>query len=188
MAPGPMSAVAVGIGTRWRYAGAVMAVGHGIVEFPLMAALVLGAGPLFKIAGVGNAIGLFGGLVLVWLGVRAFRSLSEADLNTRQSARSPLIAGMLLSVGNPYFLIWWATVGLTLLDKAEKFGRTGVFAFAVAHWMCDLVWLTVLSILAFAGANVMGRRFQQGVLIICGLMLVGFGIWFIADSVPLPGA
>ena len=35
LAPGPMTAAAVGHGVRSRHAGALMAVGHAVVEFPL---------------------------------------------------------------------------------------------------------------------------------------------------------
>ena len=44
MAPGPITAVTIGKGSVSPYAGALVAVGHGIVEFPLMAAVYFGAG------------------------------------------------------------------------------------------------------------------------------------------------
>jgi len=42
MAPGPMTAAAVGMGSKSPHAGAFLAVGHGIVEFPLMVAILYG--------------------------------------------------------------------------------------------------------------------------------------------------
>ena len=185
MAPGPMTAVAVGIGSRNRYAGTLMAIGHGIVEFPLMIALILGAGALFNIASVRTAIGLIGGALLLWMATQVLRSLRSPDLQWQYNARAPLTAGILLSIANPYFLIWWATVGATLLARAAEFGHKGLFAFVIAHWMCDLLWLTVLSILAFAGTNVKGRRFQQVILAVCSFMLLLFGLLFIADALGL---
>ena len=185
LAPGPMTAVAVGIGSRNPYAGITMTLGHAIVEIPLMAALILGAGPLFQIAGVRTGIGLVGGALLLAMGIQAFRTIRTVDIRANRSARSPIAAGILLSIGNPYFLVWWATVGFALLIRAADFGRQGLVTFACVHLSCDLVWLTFLSTLAFAGANVLGRRFQQAVLVICGLMLLAFGFKFVAGALNL---
>ena len=48
MAPGPVTAAANAMGARNRFAGAIIAVGHGIVEFPLMILIIVGADKLLK--------------------------------------------------------------------------------------------------------------------------------------------
>jgi threonine/homoserine/homoserine lactone efflux protein len=92
------------------------------------------------------------------------------------------VAGILLSVGNPYLLVWWATVGAALIARAVRFGVWGFLAFALAHWMCDLLWDYFLSALSFKGGQVLGARFQRGIFLLCGACLVLFGGRFVVDG------
>jgi len=58
-----------------------------------------------------------------------------------------------LTGGQPYFLLWWATVGLTLTNHAMEWGVLALGLFALVHWMCDLGWLEVLSFAGFKGSE-----------------------------------
>ncbi|MGD2147191.1 MAG: LysE family transporter, partial [Anaerolineae bacterium] len=151
MAPGPVTSVAVGKGSQSPHAGALIAVGHGIVELPLMVGVYLGVGRLLQLPHTSAAIALVGGLFLFWMGVDMLRSLHRDAIRETHSAHTPLVAGILLSVGNPYFLLWWATVGAALVARSVEFGVAGFLGFALAHWTCDLVWDTLLSALSFKG-------------------------------------
>ena len=111
------------------------------------------------------------------------RSLRRAPVEDPHSARPPLIAGALLSAGNPYFLVWWATVGAALIARSVRFGIGGFLAFALAHWACDLVWDYGLSVLSFKGGQVLGERFQRGILVLCGAGLIFFGGRFVLSGV-----
>jgi len=158
-----------------------MALGHGVVEFPLMVLLIFGVGRFLQIPRVGIAIGLVGGGVLVFLAIQMFRGLGRADDANVPLARSgPFAAGVLLSGGNPYFLIWWATVGLALITDARGFGAWAFVLFALTHWSCDLLWLTTLSWTSFKGAAWLGPRRQRIVLACCAAAMLGFGLWFLA--------
>jgi threonine/homoserine/homoserine lactone efflux protein len=168
MAPGPITSVSVGYGSKDPRAGAWVAVGHGIVEFPLMAAVFLGVGALMDLEWVRIGISLVGGVFLIYLGVGMLRSVKTAEISSTQSSRSPIAAGALLSIGNPYFLIWWATVGASLILRSTEYGLIGFAAFAVGHWLCDLGWDTFLSSLSFRGGQFFGKRFQQVVFAISG--------------------
>jgi threonine/homoserine/homoserine lactone efflux protein len=182
MAPGPVTSVAVAKGSRSPYAGALIAVGHGIVELPLMVAVYFGVGQLLQVPHTNAGIALGGGLFLLWMGVDVLRSLRGDSISKAQSAHSPLVAGILLSVGNPYFLVWWATVGAALVARSLEFGVAGFLALALAHWTCDLVWDTLLSALSFKGGEVLGPRFQKGIFLVCGACLILFGGRFLFDG------
>jgi len=93
------------------------------------------------------------------------------------------MAGVLLSGGNPYFLIWWATVGLTLITAAQGFGAWAFVLFALAHWSCDLIWLTILSWASFKGSVLLGPRRQRIILALCAVAMFGFGLYFIVLQV-----
>ncbi|MFC1512031.1 LysE family transporter, partial [Candidatus Latescibacterota bacterium] len=146
MAPGPISAATVGTGTRSPHAGALVAVGHGIIEFPLMVFVYFGLGDILREPAVRSVIFFLGGLFLLFMGADMLRSIRRAGKFGSTSTSGPLAAGILLSMGNAYFLLWWVTVGASLITKAVAFGLTGILAFAVVHWLCDFIWLYALSV------------------------------------------
>jgi threonine/homoserine/homoserine lactone efflux protein len=183
MAPGPITAVTVGKGSKSPHAGAWVAIGHGIVEFPLIALIFWGFGYLLNLTYVKTAIALVGGLLLLLMGIGMFRSIKRAEIGPRQYDRFPVIAGILLSAGNPFFLIWWVTVGAALISRAAQFGMGGLLAFALVHWSCDLTWCYFLSALSFKGGRFFGKRFQEVLFAICGLGLLFFGGKYITDAV-----
>jgi len=183
MAPGPITAVAVGKGSESPHAGALVAIGHGMVEFPLIVFIFWGFGHLIDLPYVRTAIALVGGLLLLIMGIGMFRGMRRAEISSNQYARVPVIAGVLLSAGNPYFLIWWITVGATLVSRSIQFGPWGLLAFALSHWLCDLAGCYFLSALSFKGGRFFGKRFQEIVFAVSGVFLVFFGGKYIADAV-----
>jgi len=183
MAPGPVTAVTLGMGARNRHAGALIAVGHGIVEFPLMGLIILGVGRVFEIPGVRIGIGLAGGVMLLVMGARMLRELRKStEVAAGPARRGPLMMGIILSIGNPYFLLWWATVGLALATRAARLGLVAFALFAVLHWLCDLVWLEVLSWTTHRGSKLLGGRVQKGVMVVCGAALLFFGGLFLFNA------
>jgi threonine/homoserine/homoserine lactone efflux protein len=183
MAPGPMTTVIVGKGNKSPHAGALIAVGHGIVEFPLMVAVYFGIGYMLNLPYVKTGIALVGGAFLLWMGIGMLRSVRQAAISEKDDARSPILAGILLSVGNPYFLIWWATVGVALVLRSVEFGLIGFLVLAVTHWLCDFVWAYFLSALSFKGGQFFGKRFQQVVFALCGVMLLYFSGKLMLDGI-----
>ena len=183
MAPGPVTAAAIAKGQRQRFAGALIAVGHGIIEFPLMILIVLGMDELLKSAKTQIVIGLAGGAFLLFMAIQMLRDIGKTDYDPEKSYKSgPVLTGFLLSVGNPYFLLWWASVGLALATEATQLGIWAFALFAVIHWLCDLVWLQVLSWASFKGSALLGPRSQRIVLLVCSLALLFFGLYFISRA------
>jgi threonine/homoserine/homoserine lactone efflux protein len=183
MAPGPMTTVAVGKGNETPYAGAWLAVGHAIVEIPLMIAVFYGVGYVLNLPHVQAIIAFVGGVFLLFMGVSMLRSIKQGEVGAGQYAGSPVIAGVLLSIGNPYFLVWWATVGATLILRSGRFGLWGFGAFALLHWLCDFLWCYFLSALSYRGGQFFGKRFQQIVFSICGVLLLFFSGKLVVDAV-----
>jgi threonine/homoserine/homoserine lactone efflux protein len=183
MAPGPVTAAAIGMGARWRYAGMLLAVGHGVVEFPLMILIVLGMGRILKLPTAQIVIGLAGGSFLLIMAIGMLRSLRSVEIKeTKATGSTPMLAGIILSAGNPYFLFWWATVGLALATTATGMGIWAFALFAVVHWLCDFIWLGALSWASFKGTGLFGLRSQRIVLIICAVALFFFGLFFIYNA------
>jgi len=184
LAPGPVTTATLAAGTHRKHAGAYIALGHALVEFPLMLLIIAGMGKIFQLRSMSIGIGLLGGGFLIHLGVSLLRSLNrpESAANPRNT-RHPFWIGVILTGGNPYFLIWWATVGLKLSSEAVRLGSLAFVVFTLTHWLCDLVWLEILSQASYRGTQVFGARSQKWVLSLCSLALIGIGLSFLYDAI-----
>ncbi|MHC5138825.1 MAG: LysE family transporter, partial [Planctomycetota bacterium] len=184
-----VTAATIAQGTRNRWAGLLISVGHGIVEMPLICLLMLGLHFFFEMDPVKITIGILGGGFLLWMGYGMLRQINRPIAEQAGNFKSGSITtGILLSATNPYFLLWWATVGLNLALGASELGTTALILFAIVHWLCDVVWLSILSFGAFythKGAGLLGGHIQKGILGICGFALLFFGAKFIADALKL---
>jgi threonine/homoserine/homoserine lactone efflux protein len=96
-----------------------------------------------------------------------------------------VIAGLATTAANPYFFVWWATVGAALLTSARAFGSTGVVALGAIHWLCDLGWLFLVSWVVFKSRRLWTQRVHRVVFGVCAAILAGFGAWFIFSGLDL---
>jgi threonine/homoserine/homoserine lactone efflux protein len=151
MSPGAVTAATLVQGGKNRWAGAWIAIGHGI-----------------------------------YLGIMTIREMSRPPQHSTSVWLSkPVLTGMFLSASNPYFLLWWATIGLKYAMEANDSGTTVLTAFTLIHWSCDLVWLTILSFGAFHGTTLLSVKKQQVILAFCGVVMASFGVKFIYDAIYL---
>jgi len=183
MQPGPVTATAITLGTKNRFAGLLLSLGHVIIEFPVMVLIMVGLDKILKLTVTRIVIGLAGGAVLVIMAVQMVLSIKKIEsAEYKPLHRKPILAGIVLSVGNPYFLLWWATVGLALATQAVQFGVWAFGMFAVTHWLVDSIWLLLLSWTSYKGSQFLKAKFQKGVLTVCGFALAVFGVIFIYDA------
>jgi threonine/homoserine/homoserine lactone efflux protein len=183
MAPGPITAAALTAGSRNRHAGAWICAGHVAIELPIIVLVALGLGSLWQSTQIRAGIGFVGGLLLLMMGLQLLASFRKsATDSTEPIQRHPFWIGIFLSGANPYFLLWWATVGVTLTSQALEFSILALVLFACVHWMCDLGWLEVLSFAGFKGSEAFGARSQKAISFVCAVMLLGFGLKFVYDA------
>jgi len=192
MGPGPMTAATIAKGYSDKHAGARIAAGHAVVEVPLIAAIYLGFGHfdhLINLPYIVEVIHIAGGLMLLYLGFRMFRTAGNMPGQVSGLPSSSLVAGIVFTGGNPGFYMWWVLVGTNLIvgnvsigsitiGGAATFGLIGIVSFAVAHLCCDLVWCEVLSVSTFKSRRWWTQKVQRIVFSACALILVGFGVWF----------
>ncbi len=183
MQPGPVFAVTLAKSYRSPWAGAGIAIGHAIVEVPLILLIYFGFGQFFQNTVVQLVLSILGGGMIIWLGIGMFRARTEVVGGGRDLPYNAVIAGIMTTALNPFFLLWWATIGSMLIMKFHEFGTTGLIAFIFAHWLCDLGWLSLVSVLVYKTQTLWGRKFQEGIFIVCSLLLVGFGGWFIISGI-----
>lgn len=187
MAPGPITTATLVFGAKDRSAGLKLALGHAAVEFPLIAMLMLGAGAFFTSHYARIVIGLAGGGLLAFMALQMYlitRKNGDDDVSVG-AFKNPFTAGAALSAGNPYFLVWWATVGLALALQAKSLGVFAILLFAIVHWMMDAAWLWVLSTASFKGAAIFSAKVRTWILLACAAFMLFFGVEFIVDAVRL---
>lgn len=180
MTPGPVFAATIAKGFGDKTAGVKIALGHGLVEFPLMALIVLSLGYFFQDPVVRMGIGLVGGALLIFLGASMILSSRTATAEGREMLPyGSVVTGAITTSANPYFFFWWATVGLFLIMNAQQFGALVVVVFAVVHWSCDLAWYSLTAFTVFRTRHLWTPSVQKVVFVACGLVMVVFGAYFI---------
>ena len=183
LSPGPITAVTVSKGTEHPLTGLYVAIGHTIVELPLMILIAVGLDKYLQINWVRVAIGVLGGLFLFKMGFGLLKNIFSTKIGYDNFNYTPIQAGVILSISNPYFLIWWTTVGAMLLSGAYQFGLIGVILFMLIHLGCDFLWYIFLSSLTFKGGQFFGQKLQQVLFAICGLFLLFFSGKFLYDAI-----
>ena len=176
--PGPLTAVTIAKGYRDQNAGSWIAIGHAVIELPLMALVYFGLARLFTSPEAKMAIGMVGGLMLMAMGAMVFINIRKAVGEVADLPYNSLTAGIMMTGTNPYFFRWWATIGITLIAGAANFGLVGLLLFAVVHWSCDLVWEQFVSMSVFKTRHLWTPKVQRIVFGVCGVVLVGFGVYF----------
>jgi threonine/homoserine/homoserine lactone efflux protein len=192
MMPGPVTTLIVTETARRGFiAGPLITLGHALLELAMVIALVFGLGDLLKQNAVAGTIGLLGGVFLLWMGFDIAQSAwrGKVSFNTLQrddSARvsgNPIIAGILTSVANPYWILWWATVGAAYLITFRAFGVAGIVAFYIGHTLADWVWNNVVAFIVATGRRGMTDRVYRGILIVCGAFLIALSSYFVRAGI-----
>ena len=183
MMPGPMFAVTVVKSYRSPWAGTLMALGHAVIEVPLILLIYFGFAHFFENATVQLVLSILGGSMIIWLSISLFRARIEVAHGDKDLPYNATTAGIITSGLNPFFLLWWATVGSMLIARMASYGIGGLTAFIFVHWSCDLLWLSLVSVLIYKTRTLWGERFQEGLFIVCSLILAGFGVWFIVSGI-----
>jgi threonine/homoserine/homoserine lactone efflux protein len=184
--PGPLFAVTIQKAAKRKGAGALVAVGHGIVEFPLMFAIFFVLSQ-FKIPSfVQITVGLVGGALMVLMGAQTFRNRNKADDALVSSNRDSVLAGVYTTAVNAGFILWWLTIGTTLILNAQLFGIIGFSLFAGLHWLCDFSFYTVIALAIFKSQQLWSQRWNQqvrmGITLFCVAVFIGFGAYFVGSA------
>jgi len=189
MMPGPVSTVTLAQSMRRGFwAGPLITVGHAVVEGLMVAALALGLGGLLQRPEIVATIGWAGGLVLLWMGYGLIRhawyhmgdQASDAEAPSPLAGQSaPVQAGMMTSVANPYWFLWWATVGASYVLLALDRGLAGLLAFYSGHILSDLSWNSLLALAGATGRRLLTGRLHQLLFLLCGVFLLGLGGYFL---------
>ena len=184
MAPGPLFAANVSYGLKggWK-TGIKMAIGHTIVELPLVILLGIGVFSLEIFPEFRTIISILGAITLfVFATLQIKTVLRKEKIKISNPKQGPLVAGILLSALNPFFIIWWLSIGFKLISDAMilwSFG--GILIMFVLHIWMDFVWLGAVSFFASKSSGILSNRNYKVLMLGISGMLVYFGITFLIE-------
>jgi threonine/homoserine/homoserine lactone efflux protein len=187
--PGPLLTVTISESARRGFlAGPLLITGHAILELLLVLAVIKGLGPFLSAPLSIGIIAFIGGAVLIWMGVDMLRTAGSLYLEVKKPESSsgrmshPFLVGILTSISNPYWTIWWVTIGMAYLMSAIKMGYAGVIVFFIGHIAADFAWYSVVSLGISRGKRFLGDKSYQMMIRVCGIFLLGFGGWFLISA------
>ncbi|MBN2372958.1 LysE family transporter [bacterium] len=185
MMPGPLLTITISESIkRGKWTGAFMILGHSILELGLMLLILAGFDHLFKTNKTIGIISLIGGIILLWMGWDTIRKAKGVSLSYKseiqgKSCYGPVLTGIFASISNPYWSIWWATIGIGYMAASLIYGWIGIAAFFTGHISADFAWYTLISFSVAGGKRFISNRIYHGVLVACGGILFLFGIIFL---------
>jgi len=181
--PGPLLTATIGETSRRGFlAGPLLMVGHAALEALLMLGLFVGLAPLLRDKRVFAGIALAGAGVLGWMGFGMLRALPHLRLVTDDppSARGHVILrGALMSIANPYWSIWWATIGLGYILHCTRWGMLGIGFFFVGHISADFAWYSAVAAAMSRGRRFLSDRIYRFIVGGCAVILMLFACYFL---------
>lgn len=186
MAPGPLFTANVSQGLRdGGKAGIKMAIGHTIVEFPLVILLGIGVFSFEIFPEFRTYVSILGAVVLfVFAGIQIKSTLEIKKSNNFKLKHNHIITEILLTGLNPFFIIWWLSVGFKLISDAILiWAFTGILIVFLFHIWMDFVWLYSVGYLSYKSSKILSNKNYKILMVGLSGMLIYFGIMFITDVI-----
>ena len=186
MSPGPLFAANITYGLREGVkSGIKIAIGHSIVELPLVILLGIGAFSLEIFPEFRTIISIFGAITLfVFAGIQIKTILKKNKNISVKPKQGPIVTGILLSALNPFFIVWWLTIGFKLISDAMLiWAFAGILIVFVFHIWMDFAWLGITAFLASKSRKIISSRNYKIMILVLSLTLIYFGITFLMDAI-----
>jgi threonine/homoserine/homoserine lactone efflux protein len=186
MSPGPLFAANITYGLREGVkSGIKIAIGHSIVELPLVILLGIGVFSLEIFPEFRTIISIFGAITLfVFAGIQIKTILKKNKNISVKPKQGPIVTGILLSALNPFFIVWWLTIGFKLISDAMLiWAFAGILIVFVFHIWMDFAWLGITAFLASKSRKIISNRNYKIMILVLSLTLIYFGITFLMDAI-----
>jgi len=171
--------------------GFLVMIGHAVLELVLIACIFLGLDMVLKSDAAQIAIGTLGGLLLCWMGadmiVKAARGRVSVEMDGQSGDSNKIVlSGALLSLANPYFLLWWAVIGLGFLTQAYRdYAVLGVLVYFLGHLTADFTWYGLISTVVGTTRRFIGEKPYRIIIMVLGGLLIFFGARFLIDALTM---
>ncbi len=189
LSPGPLTAATLIVSLReGSRAGLKVATGHMAFELPFVVLLALAferISEYLSIWYVHLGLTLLMATFMLYFAVLAYRSVrnvSSTEASSKEGGRfgNPFVIGVILTGLNPYFLLWWATVGLALINMSLALGMlSGIIIMYASHVWMDFAWLTLLSSATARGKRILGSRGYRILMVALSTILLFYAVWMI---------
>jgi len=189
MMPGPMTFATIDRATRYGVrTGPLVTLGHGIPEVLITVGLIFGLGRVLAMHSVAGTIGVLGAVVLIWMGCGMIKDARSGRLSLDPkgggiSSVGPFAAGILTTLTNPYWFVWWGTVGAFYVLQTWKQGLFILASFFIGHIMADLFWMTLMAFAGVTGRRFLSDKFYRGLVITLGFFLIGMAGYFLYSGI-----
>ncbi len=187
--PGPLLTLTIAeAARRGTRAGPLVITGHAILELCLVITIINGLGQYLKASPVIGTISFMGGIILLAMGVDMIRKAAVMSLHSdtavsygqkTPSSGYTVILGAVGSLVNPYWILWWLTIGLGYMVTAGRFGLPGLTAFFIGHITADYAWYIMVAFGIDRGKDILPDKGYRIMIRGCGIFLVCFGFWFL---------
>jgi threonine/homoserine/homoserine lactone efflux protein len=181
LAPGPtlVATINASIAGDWT-TGLKVSLGHVIVELFLVILILLGLATVAL--PYTSAISGIGGIALIAFGALTLAGSRKATMKTSSPQRvaNPYMAGLVTSAANPYFWIWWLSIGSAMVIAGLQGGLVLVGALMIGHWSADIIWLTLVSTGVSTGRTLVSDTTYQKIIALCGIFLILFGAYYLS--------
>ena len=184
MSPGPLFAANIFYGLKGgAKAGLKMAYGHTVVELPLVILLGIGAFSLETIPEFRTYIAIIGAIGLfAFAGIQIKQIFKNSFDIINEPKQGPFFAGILLSALNPFFIIWWLTIGFKLIsDALIIWSFWGILIMFLLHIWMDYVWLSSTALVSSRISKILSNQSYKFLVVGLSIVLVYFGITFLID-------
>lgn len=185
MAPGPYLAVTITrTATRGPMSAALMLVGHAALEGLLLVGFAFGLQAILTDLHVSRVLSVVGGVFLIWMAWRILRGAIAGTLSVQvsepahESRFGPVLHGAAVSLSNPYWTLWWATIGVKLASDGLAIGPIGVAAFFLGHQLADVSWYALVIFATHRGMRLMTDRTYRVIMGACAIFLLYLGARF----------
>jgi threonine/homoserine/homoserine lactone efflux protein len=185
MSPGPLFAANITYGLRSGVkSGIKIAIGHSIVELPLVILLGIGVFSLEIFPEFRTIISIFGAITLFGFAGIQIKTILKKNKNISvKPKQGPIVTGILLSALNPFFIVWWLTIGFKLISDAMLiWAFAGILIVFVLHIWMDFAWLGITAFLASKSKGIISNTNYKIIILGLSATLIYFGIVFLIDA------
>lgn len=190
MMPGPLLTYVINASLQEGFiAGPLLIMGHALLELLLIILMFLGLDTLFANQTFTALIGIIGGSVLFWMGYGMIKAVYqktisiEDETSNKRNVTGFILPGAVISMSNPYWILWWATIGMTYLANAYNQGILGAGTFFFGHIMSDFIWYSLVTWIVVFGKKIINDRIYRGLIMVFGIFLIYFAGTFIFKGI-----
>lgn len=180
--------------------GLLVILGHAALEIVLIFLLLLGVSAFLQNVTVLILIGLIGGSLLCFFGGMVIRDVAKQKVSIeieddtvsiegiKGYTGNSILGGILVSMSNPYWWLWWAVIGLSFMVNYDvRLDQPlNLLTFFLGHEMGDLIWYFAISAFVFFGGKTFNQKVFNVILICCGLFMIAFGLYLAIRPLVIP--